>query len=207
MCIDYKKTIDKEIINDFPVFLYEGTVVVVEKAEDVGQAVAFLSGYKFIGFDTETKPAFKKGEVYPVSLLQLGVENRVYLFRLNKCGLTSSLRQLLADENIVKIGVGIRDDVKFLRRLADFKPASFVDLQNYAVDFGIEEKSFSKLMAIIFGVKISKRQRTSNWEAPVLSEAQIRYAATDAWGALQMYRKLSMAINKEAYLGALGMVK
>lgn len=191
MCVDYKKTIDKEVINDFPAFLYEGEVIVVEREEDVDKAVAFLSGYEHIGFDTETKPAFKKGEVHPVSLLQLGVENKVYLFRLNKCGLTPSLRRLLASEKNVKIGVGIRDDVKFLRRLADFRPGSFVDLQAYAVNFGIEEKSFSKLMAIIFEVKISKRQRTSNWEAPVLSEAQIRYAATDAWGALRMYRKLS----------------
>ena len=90
-----------------------------------------------------------------------------------------------------------------MRKLADFTPASFVDLQEYAGYFGIEDKSFSKLMAIIFGVKISKRQRTSNWEAPALTEAQIRYAATDAWGALKMYQRLTASAEEEA----LGIVK
>lgn len=191
MLVDYRKTIDKEEINNLPVFAFKGEVVVVERENEAEEAVRFLSGYGVVGFDTETKPAFKKGEFHSVSLLQLGVEERVYLFRLNKCGLTPALRRLLGDEGILKIGVGIRDDLRFLRKLADFKPASFIDLQNYAVGFGIEEKSFSKLMAIIFGVKISKRQRTSNWEAPELTEAQIRYAATDAWGALRMYQELA----------------
>ena len=100
--------------------------------------------------------------------------------------------------------MGIRDDIRFLRRLGDFAPASFVDLQNYATEFGIEEKSFSKLMAIIFNVKISKRQRTSNWEAPQFSEGQVRYAATDAWGALKMYQRLSEVAGN---IGCRGTVK
>lgn len=195
--IDYKKTIDKEEINNFPVCIFEGDVVVIDRTEDVDAAVAYLKQHRFVGFDTETKPAFKKGEFHPVSLLQLGVSERVYLFRLNKCGLTKSLRNLLASNEITKIGVGILDDIRFLRKLVDFKPAAFLDLQVYVTKFGIEERSFSKLMAIIFNVKISKRQRTSNWETPELSEAQIRYAATDAWGAFQMYRELSSLQREE----------
>ena len=100
------------------------------------------------------------------------------------------MQELLANENIMKIGVGIRDDIRSLRRLANFTPASFLDLQIFAKAFGIEEMSFSKLMSIIFKVKISKRQRTSNWEAPRLTSAQLHYAATDAWGALKMYKAL-----------------
>lgn len=135
--------------------------------------------------------------------MQLAVPERVFLFRLNKCGFQPALVRLLASPRIIKIGVGIRDDNRNLRKLADFTPASFVDLQEYAGYFGIEDKSFSKLMAIIFGVKISKRQRTSNWEAPALTEAQIRYAATDAWGALKMYQRLAAFAEEEA----LGIVK
>lgn len=191
MIAEYRKTIDKEEINNFPVFAYTGEVIIVENPQQVDACVSELSKYSLIGFDTETKPSFKKGQVNQVSLLQLAVEDRVYLFRLNLCGFQPSLRRLLATSDIIKVGVGIHDDLRFLQRLGAFTPASFVDLQFYAPKFGIEEKSFSKLMAIIFSVKISKRQRTSNWENTVFSEAQVKYAATDAWGALKMYRQLS----------------
>lgn len=201
MLVSYRKKIDKEEINSYPVFVFPGEVLVIEDEAEVDAAVADLLAYPCIGFDTETKPSFRKGETNQVSLLQLGVEERVYLFRLKKCGFSPALRNLLANRHILKIGVGIKDDLRFLRRLGDFTPAAFVDLQNYVVDFGIEEKSFSKLMAIIFDVKISKRQRTSNWEIPQFTEAQVRYAATDAWGALKMYQKLSGKVDVEGCLG------
>lgn len=191
MLAEYKKTIDKEEIKLYPPFIFSGEVSVINDPQQVSQAVNNLSKHRALGFDTETKPSFRKGEVNQVSLLQLATEEHVYLFRLKLCGFQPSLRNLLADPDITKIGVGIRDDLRFLRRLGDFTPASFIDLQNYVSEFGIEEKSFSKLMAIIFNVKISKRQRTSNWEAPQFSEGQVRYAATDAWGALKMYQRLS----------------
>lgn len=191
MLVEYKKTIDKEEVKLYPPFVFSGEVIVVDDPQQVNQAVNDLHNHTCIGFDTETKPSFRKGETNQVSLLQLGIEERVYLFRLKLCGFQPSLRRLLAAPDITKIGVGIHDDIRFLRRLGDFTPASFVDLQNYASEFGIEEKSFSKLMAIIFHVKISKRQRTSNWEASRFTEGQIRYAATDAWGALKMYQRLA----------------
>ena len=188
MLTDLKKTIDRKEIDLLPPYVFTGEVKVIEEERQVGEA---------------TRPSFRKGEIYKVSLLQLAVPERVFLFRLNKCGFQPALVRLLASPRIIKIGVGIRDDNRNLRKLADFTPASFVDLQEYAGYFGIEDKSFSKLMAIIFGVKISKRQRTSNWEAPALTEAQIRYAATDAWGALKMYQRLAAFAEEEA----LGIVK
>ena len=188
MLTDLKKTIDRKEIDLLPPYVFTGEVKVIEEERQVGEAADFLSKHTCLGFDTETRPSFRKGEIYKVSLLQLAVPERV---------------RLLASPRIIKIGVGIRDDNRNLRKLADFTPASFVDLQEYAGYFGIEDKSFSKLMAIIFGVKISKRQRTSNWEAPVLTEAQIRYAATDAWGALKMYQRLAAFAEEEA----LGIVK
>ncbi|MCR9012895.1 3'-5' exonuclease [Gabonibacter chumensis] len=187
---EYKRKIEPDEVEEFPVFLYRGEVIVVDRPEQVATAVADLRDHAVLGFDTETKPSFKKGVVHQVGLLQLASKERVYLFRLNKCGLPYSLRELLVNEDVLKVGVGIRDDIRALRKMADFLPASFVDLQLFVKAFGIEEMSFSKLMSIVFGVKISKRQRTSNWEAPVLTTAQIRYAATDAWGALRMYEAL-----------------
>ena len=178
--MEYKTKISEEEIEELPNFTFDGEIIVIDHEDKVDAAVDDLSSYPYIGFDTETKPAFKKGVTHQVGLLQLATDKRVYLFRLNKCGLSESLQDLLANENIMKIGVGIRDDI----------PASFLDLQIFAKAFGIEEMSFSKLMSIIFKVKISKRQRTSNWEAPRLTPAQLHYAATDAWGALKMYKAL-----------------
>lgn len=186
----YKTKISEEEIEELPNFTFDGEIIVIDHEDKVDAAVDDLSAYPYIGFDTETKPAFKKGVTHQVGLLQLATDKRVYLFRLNKCGLSESLQDLLANENIMKIGVGIRDDIRGLRKLANFTPASFLDLQIFAKAFGIEEMSFSKLMSIIFKVKISKRQRTSNWEAPRLTPAQLHYAATDAWGALKMYKAL-----------------
>lgn len=186
----YKTKISEEEIEGLPIFTFEGEIIVIDHKDKVDSAVKDLTSSPYIGFDTETKPAFKKGITHQVGLLQLATDKRVYLFRLNKCGLPPSLQALLANEEVMKIGVGIRDDIRGLRRIADFKPASFLDLQLFARAFGIEEMSFSKLMSIIFNVKISKRQRTSNWEAPKLTSAQVRYAATDAWGSLKMYKAL-----------------
>ncbi len=190
--MDLKRNISKEEIGHLPPFVFSGEVVVVEDASEAERIAEFLQECPYLGFDTETRPAFRKGESYRVGLLQLASLERVYLFRLNKCGCGVALRNLLSDPKVIKIGVGIRDDLRNLKKLGDFAPASFVDLQEYVIRFGIEDKSFSKLMAIIFRVRISKRQRTSNWEAPVLNEGQIRYAATDAWGALKMYLRLSV---------------
>ncbi|MDL2330931.1 3'-5' exonuclease domain-containing protein 2 [Odoribacter sp. OttesenSCG-928-A06] len=189
--------IASEEIQELPLCAYEGDIVVIDTPDGVEEAVNQLAGFKLLGFDTETKPAFKKGEYHDVSLLQLASDKGVYLFRLHKCGFPPALRKILSNPEIQKLGVGIRDDIKALNRLGNFAPESFIDLQSFVEEYGIQEKSFSKLMARIFGVKISKRQRVSNWENPILTEAQLRYAATDAWGALRMYQELNENWSKE----------
>ena len=188
--MEYQTKISEEEIEELPLFTFDGEIVVIDHENKVQTAVEDLLSYPYIGFDTETKPAFKKGVTHQVGLLQLATDKRVYLFRLNKCGFPKELQALLANEEVTKVGVGIRDDIRGLRKLGNFTPASFLDLQIFAKAFKIEEMSFSKLMSIIFHVKISKRQRTSNWEAPKLTPAQVHYAATDAWGALKMYKAL-----------------
>lgn len=178
-------------MEQLPLFVFPGEVTVVENSKEADRVVGLLQDCDRLGFDTETRPAFHKGEHYDVGLLQLSTPEHAYLFRLKKCGWGKPLRDLLSDPKKLKIGVGIRGDLRGLEQLGAFVPASFVDLQEYAARFGIEDKSFSKLMGIVCQVRVSKRQRTSNWDAPVLSEAQIRYAATDAWGALEMFTRLS----------------
>jgi len=96
------------------------------------------------------------------------------------------------------VGVALRDDIATLKRLNSFEPAGFVDLQLFVKSFGIEDNGLKKLAANILGFQISKRQQTSNWEAEQLSEAQIEYAATDAWVCHQIFMALiNMPQNNE----------
>lgn len=185
-----KRTISKEQMSLLPLKQFEGESIVVEDQDAIEELVKLLKKESVIGFDTETKPAFKKGVVYQVSLLQLSTIDKAYLFRLNKLGFHPSLIDLLEDSNVLKVGVGIRDDLRLLKRLKDFKPNGFVELQTVATDLGFEEISLKKLAALLMQIRISKRQRLSNWESEELSTGQVLYAATDAWAALEIYYKL-----------------
>ncbi len=183
-------SISKEDIKDLPLKQFEGPVTVVEDPEKVRGVVEQLKQNKVIGFDTETKPAFKKGVSHKVALLQLSTEEEAFLFRLNLTGINRELSDLLADSNVLKVGVGIRDDLRGLRELNPFTPGGFVELQDVAPDYGIDVLSLKNLAGLLLGIRVSKRQRLSNWEAGQLTEGQILYAATDAWVALQIYNKL-----------------
>ena len=157
MLTDLKKTIDRKEIDLLPPYVFSGEVKVIEEARQVGEAADFLSRHACLGFDTETRPAFRKGEIYKVSLLQLAVPDQVFLFRLNKCGFQPALVRLLASPRIIKIGVGIRDDNRNLRKLTDFTPASFVDLQEYAGYFGIEPSIAKKGLMDYAGIPMRQQ--------------------------------------------------
>ena len=146
----FKSTITKEEIAALPVFVFNGPITVIEDTRQMEEAVRFLLQQEYLGFDTETRPSFRKGESHPVSLLQLATPEEVFLFRLNKCGFGLSLQCLLSDPRVMKIGVGIRDDIRNLNKSAAFSPHSFVDLQEYVSRFGIEEKSFFKIDGYYF---------------------------------------------------------
>ncbi len=185
------KHTDKAYVAALPRFLYEGPVAVVVGENEAERAVAHLRGCSLLGIDTETRPSFHKGEVHRVALLQIATEEICFLFRLNRIGLPDSLVALLADEKIRKVGLSLRDDFLMLRHRRDFTPRGYLDLQTYVREMGIEDMSLQKLYANIFGLRISKNARLSNWEADSLSEAQQRYAATDAYACIQLYHRLS----------------
>lgn len=149
-----------------------------------------LLGSGVLGFDTETKPNFKKGKKNKVSLIQLADSKLACLFRINRIGLPDELLRLLSDPAVIKAGVAIHDDVRFLKSVKKFNPEGFIDLQPFVRDFGIKCAGLKKLTAIILGFRISKRQQVTDWEAEELSEAQQVYAATDAWVCYEIYRKL-----------------
>lgn len=187
----FQPGITSEELSQLPVISYQGDIRLVDRSELVRPAVQALRNQKVLGFDTETKPSFKKGVVNKVSLLQLATNQEVFLFRLNRIGLPESIADILSDENIVKVGAAIRDDIKILQKLRVFSPAGFVDLQHIVKDFGIESKGVRQLAGIILGGRVSKAQQLTNWEATEISDNQKVYAATDAWVCLEMFQKLS----------------
>jgi ribonuclease D len=188
---EYKKSITDEELAELPLSFFEGKIHLVEKVEQVTEAVNYLKNQPILGFDTETRPTFKKGQHHHVALLQLSTADQAFLFRVNLIGLTPGLIKILASPSILKIGAAIRDDIKILQRITPFKPNGFVELQEMVKEFGIENFSLKKLAAIVTGVRISKSQRLSNWEASLLTEQQQIYAATDAWIAYLIYNGLT----------------
>jgi ribonuclease D len=188
--------IGKEEINKLDIHQFEGKINIVDSNEEFATAMSEIGKYDVLGFDTETKPAFKKGEKHMIALVQISNTHQSWLFRINKIGFPQKLQELFEDENILKVGLGLTDDMSRLRALRSFKPAGFLDLQKYVEAFSIESKSLKKIVAIVLGYKISKSQQMSNWESPDLSEGQQRYAATDAWVCLEVYNKLRESISK-----------
>ncbi len=149
-----------------------------------------LIGVPVLGFDTETKPSFKKGRFHQVALLQISTPDKAFLFRLNKISLPRFVIDIMEDPSIVKVGVALKDDLNALMKLTPFKPQGFIDLQQFVKQFGIEDNGLKKLVANILGFRISKRFQTSNWEQEVLGPEQLCYAATDAWVCQQIYTSL-----------------
>ncbi len=184
-------TISKEEIAVLPQETFNGDIYVIDHVEEVKSAVKYLSSQPALGFDTETKPAFKRGQINKVALMQLSTEKECFLFRLNKIGYPDELETMMSDPRIKKIGLSLRDDFAAIRKRSTRKPENFIDLQLFVDKFGIEDNSLQKMYAILFGKKISKNQRLSNWEAPVLTPAQQSYATIDAWACLRIYNHLT----------------
>jgi ribonuclease D len=163
---------------------------VVLSDSEAERAVDYLLSQPILGVDTETRPAFRKGLNYHVSLLQVSSREVCFLFRLNHTGMTPAIIRLLEDTTVPKIGLSWHDDLNSLHKVAEFKPGRFVELQSFVKQLGIEDMSLQKLYANLFGLRISKRERLTNWEADVLNEKQKRYAATDAWACIMLYEEI-----------------
>lgn len=181
-----------EAIETMPLASFPGEIYVIDSlSEAYRRAIRYLKRQKILGFDTETKPCFTPHTPNPgVALLQLSGGGKAFLFRIKSLGMQRALCNILANPDIVKVGAATTDDVRGLQRYAKFKPASFVDLQKIVPEWGIRDKSVKKMAAIILGVKVSKTQQLSNWEADKLSDPQMKYAATDAWICREMYLRL-----------------
>lgn len=189
MRILYSK-FNKEAIHELPQVLFTGRIIVITSEKKAEKAVDFLLKQSILGVDTETRPVFRKGQSYKVSLLQVATHDTCFLFRLNILGITPSIKRLLENTETKMIGLSWHDDLLALHKRSDFKKGNFIDLQDIVGDLGIKDLSLQKLYANLFRQKISKRQRLTNWNNETLSEKQKQYAATDAWACIQLYEEI-----------------
>lgn len=189
--ITYEHTIAKDVIAELPVEQFPGRIIVLTTEKEANKAVDYLLKFPVVGFDTETRPSFKKGQSYKVSLLQVSTDDTCFLFRLNHMGFPVSIAEFFASTDVMKVGLSLRDDFNALRKRANIQPDNYIDLQSLVGNFGIEDVSLQKIYAILFQKKISKGQRLTNWEAEALTDSQKKYAALDAWACLQIYKELN----------------
>jgi ribonuclease D len=188
-------SITKDQLRELPLFQFKGQTHVIDSAISLRAHIHKLTNQEVLGFDTETKPSFKKGKVHQVALLQLATTDEAFIFRLHPLGLQDELIHLLTNPHILKVGAAIRDDIKLLQKVRPFHANGFLELQDYVKKFGIENSGLSSLAGIIMNSRISKSQQLSNWESETLTEAQMLYAATDAWACREIYLKLKGLLN------------
>lgn len=192
---ELKISITADEINSLPLRTFDGKTSVISNPDQLGKIVKEIESYEVVGFDTETRPSFRKGQIFQVSLLQLAIPKKVFLIRLHHTGVTEELASLFSNRKIIKAGVGIRDDLKSLQKLRPFDPASCFDLSLLAKQAGLQVESVKKLTALLLGFRISKSAQTSNWEVATFTQKQIEYAATDAWVCLELFHKLKPKNN------------
>ena len=181
------RTVSREEINALPIRRYEGVVCLVAGAERLERAMADILQESVAGFDTETRPAFRPGESYLPCLAQVATARAVYLFQLQHHDFGAPLARILSAGNVVKAGVGLKDDLRSLKKLVTFEEKSVVDLGTVAKRHGLGQTGVRNLAALFLGFRIPKGTKTSNWAAPRLSAQQIAYAATDAWICRELY--------------------
>ncbi len=188
---DFYSSIPKAHIHELPVKKFEGRIYLIDAPDKVDMVKDTMNNINVFGFDTETRPSFRKGKLYKTALVQLAASDKAFLFRINLTGIPDLLVEILEDRDIIKVGVALKHDLISLQKIRSFSPGGFIDLQQYVEQFGIKDKGLRKLTANILGLRLVKGQQTSNWESKTLIRTQLEYAATDAWVCYKMYNRLS----------------
>ena len=185
-----KEKIDKAEVAEMEEVTFDGRIIVIQTELEAEKAVNYLLTQPMVGIDTETRPSFKRGVIHKVALLQVSTYDTCFLFRLNMIGMCPPIVRLLGHPTLVKVGLSLKDDIHMLHQVGEFPSNNFIDLQNMVGQVGIRDMSLQKIYANLFGMKISKRQRLTNWEVDVLNDAQKAYAAIDAWACLKIYDRI-----------------
>jgi ribonuclease D len=185
----YPKEVTREQIAALPIGRYEGEVVLVDSPALLERAVADLAAERVIGWDIETRPAFRKGESYPPSLVQMATARAAYLFQLRRMDFSAALQAVFGAEHSIKAGISVKDDLKALKTLFPIEERSVVDAGQVAKRAGLEQTGMRNLAGIFLGFRIPKGTKTTNWSVQKLSPQQIAYAAMDAWACRELYLK------------------
>jgi len=185
--IEPVKGISREELIELPIRRYEGSVHVVAGHADLQRAMQDILRESVVGFDTETRPAFRTGESYLPSLVQFATASAVYLLQVQQQDLSGPVREVLSSEKIIKVGVSVTDDMRNLKKLFQFDERSVVDLGKVAERNGLKQTGIRNLAGIFLGTRIPKGTKTTNWAARRLTPQQIAYAATDAWACRELY--------------------
>lgn len=183
-------SISKDEVMELPLRHYEGKIVIAANDQQIEEALHEINRSDIVGFDTEAKPTFVKGQIRNIGLIQVATENKVFLLRVHKVGVSDALHHFLENDQLLKVGIGLKDDFNLLDRLRPFTPQGFLDLNDTFEELGAESIGARNLAAMILEIRISKSAQTSNWEVDQLSQKQLNYAATDAWICLEIYEKL-----------------
>ena len=186
----FAEHITKEDLRSLPLLAFEGEVYALNTEDECNEAIKELRRFNVVGFDTEKKPTFNKGEYNLTAMVQLSTMKNAYLFRLNNMGYPTALFDYMSDASILKLGISIDDDLKDLNKARQFNPQNFTDLNDVVRELGMKHMGVKKLAAVFLESRISKNQQVSNWENEALTPAQLKYAATDAWICLAIYEKL-----------------
>jgi ribonuclease D len=181
--------ISREEVNALPIRRYEGAVHVIAAPAELAPAMDDILQETLVGFDTETRPAFRPGESYPPSLAQVATARAVYLFQVQRADIAAAVARMLSEEHIVKAGVGMADDLRSLKKVIAFHEKSIADLGTLAQRHGLKQSGVRNLSGMFLGFRIPKGTKTSNWARHKLTEQQIVYAATDAWACRELYLK------------------
>ena len=191
--------VDKAMLSQLKRVEFYGKIYVVTSPDEAEHVVDYLLSQPILGFDTETRPAFEKGKRYRCSLLQVSTHTDCFLFRLNKIGLCPAVLRLLGDKEVTKVGLAWKNDTLSLKELGSFESGRFIDLQDMVRELGIEDQSLVKIYANLFGERISKSERLSNWERNELTERQKEYAAIDAWACVRIYKEVTRLLDTRDY--------
>lgn len=190
--------IDKGKISSMKRVVFPGRIFVITTESEARRAIDYIMTFKLVGFDTETRPSFRKHVTYKVALMQVSTGDECFLFRLNRLGITPDIKRFL-ESDVIKVGASLHDDIHVMSSREKFTPKNFIDLQNLVEQLGVKDKALKKLYANFFGMNISKAQQLTNWEADILTEPQKQYAAIDAWVCIDLYNEITRLIETKEY--------
>lgn len=181
------RAITREELAALPIQRYEGEVTLVATPAELERAIDDIRGDTVVGLDTETRPAFRKGESYLPSLIQIATARKVHLFQIAQLDCSAAVAEMLASPTVVKAGIGLKYDLAQLKLRFPFDAAAVVDLGDAAKRHGFQQSGLRNLAGLFLGFRIPKGAQTSNWAARHLTAQQIQYAATDGWACRELY--------------------